>query len=142
MALEEMLRDLPKECDKGAKKDNKGNLMYWNGYKLHLDSVDGGIPVSAIITSASVHDSQVTISLATITEKRVKVLYDLMDAAYDVEGIKEHSRQLGHVLLIDPNTRRDKGKQAEKKQEKHLILSHSKKYAIISEQQQNRPMLV
>lgn len=59
MTLEEMLNDLPKGCDKGAKKDSKGNVMYWTGYKLHLDTVDGGIPVSAIVTSASVHDSQV-----------------------------------------------------------------------------------
>jgi hypothetical protein len=37
MTLEEMLNDLPKGCDKGAKKDSKGNIMYWTGYKLHLD---------------------------------------------------------------------------------------------------------
>ncbi len=46
MTLEEMLNDLPKACDKGAKKDSKGNIMYWTGYKLHLDTIDGGIPVS------------------------------------------------------------------------------------------------
>lgn len=50
MTLEEMLNDLPMACDKGAKKDSHGNIMYWNGYKLHLDTIDGGIPVSAIIT--------------------------------------------------------------------------------------------
>ena len=31
---------------------------------MHLDTIDGGIPVSAI-TSASIHDSQVAIPLAT-----------------------------------------------------------------------------
>jgi hypothetical protein len=36
MTLEEMLDDLPKACDKGAKKDSKGNTLYWIGYKLHL----------------------------------------------------------------------------------------------------------
>jgi hypothetical protein len=51
-------------------------------YKLHLDTVDGGIPVSAIITSASVHDSQVAISLATLMAQRISHCYDLMDAAY------------------------------------------------------------
>ena len=108
MTLVEMLEDLPSACDKGAKKDSKGNTMYWNGYKLHLDTVDGGIPVSAILTSASVHDSQVAIPLATMTAKRVINLYDLMDSAYDVPAIIEHSKSLGHVQLIDKNPRRDR----------------------------------
>lgn len=108
MTLDEMLTDLPKECDKGGKKDSKGNTRYWNGYKLHLDSVDGGIPVSAIVTSASVHDSQVAIPLATLTEDRITNLYDLMDAAYDVPAIHEFSKSLNHVPLIDKNPRRNK----------------------------------
>ena len=108
MSLDEMLDDLPKRCDKGAKKDSKGNTMYWNGYKLHLDTVDGGIPVSAIVTSASVHDSQVAIPLACLTEERIINLYDLMDSAYDVPAIAKHSRSLNHVPLIDKNPRRNK----------------------------------
>jgi Transposase DDE domain len=111
MSLDEMLEDLPKGCNKGAKKDSKGNTMYWNGYKLHLDTVDGGIPVSAILTSASVNDSQVAIPLATLTKSRITNLYDLMDAAYDVPAIIEHSKSLNHVPLIDKNPRRDKGLQ-------------------------------
>ena len=105
MTLEEMLNDLPKGCDKGTKKDSKGNTMYWNGYKLHLDTV--GIPVSAIVTSASVHDSQVAIPLATTTKNRITNLYDLMDAAYDAPEIIEHSQTLGHVPVVDKNPRRD-----------------------------------
>src|SRR3990167_2655681 len=84
MTLTEMIADLPKECGKGGKKDSKGNTMYWTGYKLHLDVVCGCIPVSAIVTSASVHDSQVAIPLATITAQRTTVLYDLMDSAWGV----------------------------------------------------------
>ena len=74
MTLAEMLDDLPKGCDKGAKKDSKGNVMYWNVYKLHLDNVDGGIPVSAIVTSASLHDSQVAMPLAILTEKKFDII--------------------------------------------------------------------
>lgn len=70
MTLHEMIKDLPKECDKGAKKDSKGNTMYWNGYKLHLDTVDGGIPVSALVTSASTHDSQVAIPPSNINRQK------------------------------------------------------------------------
>jgi transposase len=108
MTLSEMLNDLPKECDKGAKKDSKGNAMYWNGYKLHLDTVDGCIPVSAIVTSASLNDSQVAIPLATLTNERIINLYDLMDAAYDAPAIHKHSRSLNHVPLIAKNPRRSK----------------------------------
>lgn len=108
MTLEEMLKDLPTGCDKGAKKDSKGNVMYWTGYKLHLDTIDGGIPVSALVTSASLNDSQVAIPLATITGGRIINCYDLMDAAYDVPDIIEHSQSLGHVPLIDKNPRRNK----------------------------------
>lgn len=113
MTLEEMLKDLPTGCDKGAKKDSKGNTMYWTGYKLHLDTVDGGIPVSAIVTSASLHDSQVAIPLATITVGRITNLYDLMDSAYDIPAIIEHGKILGHVSLVDRNPRRNKELQQE-----------------------------
>ena len=113
MTLEEMLNDLPTGCDKGAKKDSKGNTMYWTGYKLHLDTIDGGIPVSAIVTSASVHDSQVAIPLATLTAGRITNLYDLMDSAYDIPAIIEHSKILGHVPLVDRNPRRNKELQQE-----------------------------
>lgn len=108
MSLEEMLEDLPKHCDVGGKKDSKGNTMFWQGYKLHLDIIDGCIPVSALLTSAWVHDSQVAIPLATITSNKITNLYDLMDSAYDIEGIHQHSKSLGHVPLIDVNPRRNK----------------------------------
>ena len=79
MTLAEMLADLPIGCDRGAKRDSKGNIMYWIGYKLHMDTVDGDIPVSAIVTSASVHDSQVAIPLATLSTRKIINCYDLMD---------------------------------------------------------------
>lgn len=108
MSLEAMLDDLPKVCNIGTKKNSKGHAEHWIGYKLHLDIADGGIPISAILTSASVHDSQVAIPLGTMTAKKIINLYDLMDAAYDAPGIHEHSRSLGHVPLVDKNTRRNK----------------------------------
>lgn len=109
MTLEDMLEDLPKECNVGTKKNSKGHAEHWIGYKLHWDIADGCVPISVILTSASVHDSQVAIPLATMTAQRVINLYDIMDAGYDVQEIKEHSKSLGHVPLIDTNPRRDKG---------------------------------
>ncbi len=76
--------------------------------KLHIDTADCGVPLSAILTSASVHDSQVAIPLAVMTAGRVTNLYDLMDAAYDARGIHQMSERLGHVPIIDVNPRRDK----------------------------------
>jgi hypothetical protein len=105
MTLEEMLNDLPTACDCGMKLNSKGHPQYWAGYKLHLDAADGQIPISCIITSASVYDNQVALPLATMTAKRVTSLYDLMDAAYDSKIIREHSQSLGHQPIIDYNNR-------------------------------------
>jgi hypothetical protein len=107
MSLSEMLNDLPKACDVGTKKNSKGYKVSWTGYKLHIDVADGGIPMSAVLTSASTHDSQVAIPLARMTSERVINLYDVMDSAYDVPQIHDMSRQLGHIPLIDTNPRRD-----------------------------------
>lgn len=105
MSLGEMLEDLPGVCDWGTKK-KRGKTYHWKGYKLHVDWADGEIPISAILTSASVHDSQAAIPLATMSAARVDSLYDLMDAAYDAKQIREHSESLGHVPIIDGNPRR------------------------------------
>lgn len=103
--LAENLADLPTGCAVGCKRNSKGHQESWIGYKLHLDVVDGDIPVSAVLTSASVHDSQVAIPLAQMTAGRVTSLYDLMDSAYDAPQIHTFSRGLGHVPIIDPHPR-------------------------------------
>ena len=115
MTLPEMLDDLPTDCDVGMKKD--GYKSTWVGYKLHIDVADGQIPISCLLTSASLHDSQAAIPLATLSAARTTNLYDLMDAAYDAEPIRQHSRALGHVPLIDTNPRRDKALAEERRTE-------------------------
>lgn len=110
MKLPEMLADLPKQCDIGAKKNSQGNTEYWRGYKLHLDVADGQIPISAVLTSASLHDSQVAIPLATLSTQRVTYCYELMDSAYDAYHITEQSRSMGHVPIVDPAERGSQSK--------------------------------
>jgi len=100
------LADLPRACDWGTKKDSKGKKQTWRGYKLHLDTIDGDIPISWLVTSASMHDSQAAIPLAQMSAGRVTSLYDLADAAYDAKEIRQMSERLGHVALIDHNPRR------------------------------------
>ena len=53
MSLPQMLADLPRACDVGTKRNAKGHTTSWIGYKLHVDTADGGIPISCIMTSAS-----------------------------------------------------------------------------------------
>ena len=103
MAVPEMLAELPRHCSLGVKKSSKGHQQYWRGYKLHLDVADGQIPITALLTGACLHDSQVAVPLMTLTSQRVTYLYELMDAAYDAHAIDAHSRSLGHVPLIAPN---------------------------------------
>jgi hypothetical protein len=104
-SLGEMIADLPSACDVGCKKNSKGYKETWVGYKLHIDVACSQIPVSCLLTSASVHDSQVAVPLMTMTSARVSYLYDLMDSAYDAAAIHERSRALGHQPIIDPNFR-------------------------------------
>ncbi|GMV76864.1 MAG: hypothetical protein AMXMBFR78_38130 [Rubrivivax sp.] len=118
--LAENLRELPRHCDIGFKRDAKGLHNSWRGYKLHLDCADGDVPVSAVLTSASLHDSQVAIPLAQMSAQRVTSLYDLMDGAYDAPQIERFSRQLGHVPIIAPNRRSGPPRELERARKERL----------------------
>ena len=117
MTLAQMVEDLPTACDVGTKRNAKGHQVSWSGYKLHIDAADGGIPLSCMLTSASLHDSQVAIPLATMTAQRVTNLYDLMDSAYDAPEIRAYSESLGQVPIIDLNPRRNAALKRELRQE-------------------------
>jgi len=103
--LAQMQDDLPRVCDRGTKCNAQGYKVSWNGYKLHIDTADCGVPVAAILCSASMHDSQAAIPLSHLTAARVTSLYDVMDAAYCSAGLRAHCKDLGHVPLIDHNPR-------------------------------------
>ncbi len=103
--LPQMLRDIPTACDRGTKCNAQGYKVSWNGYKLHLDTADCGVPIAALLSSASMHDSRAAIPLSLISEQRVTNLYDVMDAAYCSLELHEHCRSLNHVPLIDHNPR-------------------------------------
>ena len=83
MTLEQMLDELPKVCDSGAKVNAQGFRNGWIGYKFHLDVTDAGLAISCILSSASLHDSQVAIPLSDMTAQRVTYLYECMDSAYN-----------------------------------------------------------
>ncbi len=95
-----MLADLPTACDVGTKRNSQGFKTTWIGYKLHLDVADGMIPISVVLTSASVHDSQVAIPLATISAQRVTNRYDLMDTAYCSPILRAHNPRSGEKIAF------------------------------------------
>lgn len=102
---QQALADLPQLCNKGKKRNAQGHLNTWVGYKLHLDVACCGVPITAALTSASVHDNQVSVPLARLSAQRVTSLYTLMDAAYDSEALRQLERQLGHVPIVAINSR-------------------------------------
>ena len=119
--LRAMLADLPTRCDVGSKRNSKGFRHSWIGYKLHLDVADGDIPVSALLTSASLHDSQVAIPLINMSSQRVDYLYDVMDSAYAATAIETYSRGLGYLPLIALSDRHAPGRNAERCSERKRL---------------------
>lgn len=112
--LDGMIFDLPKFCDIGRKTNSNGHFYTWIGFKLHLAVDDHGVPLAAILSSASMNDSQAAIPLAEKANKRVKNFYDLMDSGYYANAIIEHSKSLGHVPIIEVAP---KGEQQKNKKE-------------------------
>lgn len=106
-SLEQMLAGIPRYCDRGTKCNAQGYKNSWSGFKLHIDTADCGVPLSAILSSASVHDSRCAIPLSRMTEQRVHAyLYDVQDAAYCSEVLRSDSLARGRVPLTDHNPRR------------------------------------
>jgi hypothetical protein len=103
--LAQMLAELDTACATGTKKNAQGYKISWKGYKLHLDTACCGVPISAVLTGANVHDSRVALPLTRISAQRVDACYELMDAAYCSTVIREEIQAAGRVPLIDHNPR-------------------------------------
>ena len=96
--VDEMVDALPKESNVGCKRNARGLRQSSVGWKIHMDVADGGVAISCIGTSASVHDSQVAIPLAEMTADRVlAVLYALIDSDYDANRFLRIRNSLGQV---------------------------------------------
>ena len=106
--VEEMLACISTECGVGVKQNAKGNREVWIGGKLHISAVDGDIPIAAFYSGANIHDSSVALPLMRETSKRVNYLYDLQDAGYDADIIREYSSKLRHRPIIDINPKNSK----------------------------------
>lgn len=106
--VEQMFEYISTECGVGVKQNSKGNREVWVGGKLHISAVDGDIPITAFYSGANVHDSSVALPLIQETSTRVNYLYDLQDAGYDANIIREYSKLLEHRPIIDINPKNSK----------------------------------
>ncbi len=104
----EMLSLISTESNTSIKQNSKGNRYRWTGGKLHLSVVDGDIPITAIYSSASVHDSSLALPLIKESSQKINYLYDLADAAYDNKIIKSYSQKQNHRPIIDINPKNSK----------------------------------
>ena len=117
--VEEKLSLISRKCGVGVKQNSKGNREVWIGGKLHISVVDGDIPIVAFYSGANVHDSSVALPLMQETSKRINYLYDLQDAGYDADIIREFSTGLGHRPIIDINPKNSKELKAKIELKKH-----------------------
>jgi len=101
--VDEMLSLVSTDCGVGIKQSSKGNREVWIGGSLHISAVDGDIPITAFYSGANVHDSSVALPLIQETSKRVNYMYDLQDAGYDADIIREFSIKYNHKPIIDIN---------------------------------------
>ena len=125
---EDMLTLVSTKCGVGVKQNSKGNREVWIGGKLHISVVDGDIPITAIYSGANVHDSSVSLPLIKETSRKVSYLYDLKDAGYDSEIIREFSMKHNHKPIIDINPRNSK----ELKEKIQLIKEENEKFDSIN----------
>jgi hypothetical protein len=107
-STQEMLSLVSTECGVGVKQNSKGNREVWIGGKLHISVVDGDIPITALYSGANVHDSSLSLPLIKETTQKVNYLYDLQDAGYDADIIREFSKSNGHRPIIDINPKNSK----------------------------------
>jgi transposase len=107
-SVEEKLTLVSTDCGVGIKQNSKGYRETWIGGKLHISVVDGDIPITAFYSGANVHDSSVALPLMQETNKRINYLYDLQDAGYDADIIRNFSTVLGHRPIIDINPKNSK----------------------------------
>ena len=104
--VEEFLSTLEHRCSVTGKKNSKGNMEWFIGYKAHLAVDDCGIVVAHHVTGACVHDSQVAIPLMRRAKGRCDFLYALMDGGYTSRRIEDFASSIGKVPIIDSHADR------------------------------------
>ncbi len=105
--IDEFLSSLEHRCSVTGKKNSKGNMEWFIGYKAHLAVDDSGIVVAHHVTGACVHDSQVAIPLMRMADDRCDYLYALMDGGYTSRRIEDFACSIGKIPIIDRHADRN-----------------------------------
>ena len=100
MTVAEVIEDLPKHYDYELKKNSKGAIEPWNGYKIHRNVDDRDIFLGLLVTSASIDDSQIAIPLGSMTNERVSNCDTITDKGYVSRDIKNYIESKGKVRVI------------------------------------------
>lgn len=95
------IASLEHKCSITGKKNSKGNQTWFIGKKDHMAVDDRGIPVSYVITGASVHDSQLAISLIRKARRICNFDFVLMDAGYSDSEIEDFALTNEIYPIID-----------------------------------------
>ena len=95
------VRTLDPRCSRTGKRNSRGDMEWFVGYKAHMAVDDSGVPVASIVTGARVHDSKAAAPLLRTAGERCRFLYALMDGGYSSEAIADCARRLGAVPIID-----------------------------------------
>jgi hypothetical protein len=103
-------RGLRRICGYGRRCDTLSESVFSRAFtefaEMRLDDKVHEAMVEKFVKAGLVgHISQVAIPLMKTTSERVDYLYNLMDAAFDAQSIYEVGRSLGHVPIIDRNSR-------------------------------------
>ena len=109
--VDEFLSTIEHRCSVTGKKNSKGNMEWFIGYKAHLAVDDNGIIVAHHVTGACVHDSQVAIPLMRMADGRCDYLYALMDGGYTSQRTEDFAFSIGKVPIIDKHADRNGNKE-------------------------------
>jgi len=110
LSFHEQVAKLPTAADWGRKRDSKGHMHDWFGYKLHL-AVDTGpyeIPLLAVLTSASCHDLRAAYPLVRGLRERWPQLQPrhwVYDSAYDAKDLYGYHAAYGQQMIAELNWR-------------------------------------
>lgn len=104
-AYDELLAAMPRHASKCAKKNSKGRLTSWYGYKANvLVDTDSQYVLSGVLSSAHLNDQRMAVLLLKglrLKYPTLPVKHVLADKGYDSTPIYTLTRSLGAYPVID-----------------------------------------
>jgi hypothetical protein len=105
---EKLIAELEMRCSITAKKNSKGKIQYFIGYKAHIATDDFGVPISFVVTGACVHDSKVAVPLLKAVYDLTDYFYILLDKGYICPAVNDYADMIERPVIIDRKTYKGK----------------------------------